>query len=246
MCTSNQLQRSDELTNAFSFFVCVHLKEIMCVCIFVFWPSVHFLLSKRSGHTSRSISTFDVTWIQKYISVLMSDSRLTHDRFTIFWKKCKCDWLNRRWTCTRWGWFIHNFQLKSDEYKLIKTCLDSLLAGFKGPLLNKCLYVSVCVLKKQICCLCSWRPHWIPPALNENWSGLITGKPWTQRLYEVTSQPCRTSRSSEVPTFPRWHWCPQHDNSIHRTNQLSGTATILNQKANLIQYLCDVPVKKIQ
>lgn len=135
-----------ELTNAFVLCVCLPKGNNVCyICFLAFlflgWPSVHFLFSKRSSHTSRSISTFNFTWIQKYISVLMSDSRLTHDWFTICRKTCDCDWLNRGGGCAHFG--VDSYTAFSlNQMNTLKRALTVFSQGLKGPYwLNVSMFV---------------------------------------------------------------------------------------------------------
>lgn len=155
---------------------------------------------KSSGHTSRWLSASDVTWIEKCLSVLLSDGGLTHHWLSLVCETRDCDWINREWTCTDWGWFKHNYQLRSGEYMailLVKKAsgwLDAWIVWicvFKWTDLPRVLAESSTCFK----CELSRMDH------RENL--------WTQRLYEVTSQPCRSSsKLAAVP--PAGQFNSQH------------------------------------
>lgn len=95
------------LMHFFFFCACSHKGNNVCVyiCFLAFSFSGMAFCSFPLFQTLQShikIDIFDVTWIQKYISVLMWDRRLTHNWCTSFWKTQDWDW---RWACALWAWF---------------------------------------------------------------------------------------------------------------------------------------------
>lgn len=88
------------------FFVCVHLTEIMCVCVCFlgFLCSGMAICSFPLFQTLQAHIKIDIhlqCYLDTEIYFSPDVSRLTHDWLTSLWKTRGCDWLNRRRTFTR-------------------------------------------------------------------------------------------------------------------------------------------------